>query len=281
MGSTIPSIDLIELSKSDINVPIPADILNQALSCPPFQEVSGAFNLRDIAVPGAISPGIVYRSGILAHLTEEGKLELLSKLGIGLILDLRSERETKSHPPPNVPGIKTVWLPTYKAPSPLSLDSFIGENGGEIGYTQMYLEILDLYAESFRVVLEYLRDEATQGRGVLFHCFAGKDRTGVLASIILSLAGVPDSEIAKDYALTRIGIESQREFLLQLFLKYYPGWTDEAPGVQEFFAIKQSYMLSFLDAARKEYGGLTAYVKSRLGFSEGDIEKIRSTLRGA
>jgi protein tyrosine/serine phosphatase len=109
---------------------------------------------------------------------------------------------------------------------------------------------------------------------------AGKDRTGVLASIILSLAGASDAAIAKDYALTRIGIEPVKEFLLQFFTKSNPQWTEETPGVREFFAIKESYMLAFLDAVRKEYGGMEEYVKSRLEFSEEDIEKIRYKLKG-
>lgn len=93
------------------------------------------------------------------------------------------------------------------------------------------------------------------------------------------MAGASDAVIAADYALTRIGIEPQREFLLQFLMKANPQWTEDTPGAQEFFAIRETYMLAFLDAVRKEYGGMEEYAKSRLGFNEEDVTKIRNRLK--
>lgn len=108
---------------------------------------------------------------------------------------------------------------------------------------------------------------------------AGKDRTGVLAALILSLAGVPEETIAEDYALTRIGIETQKDFLSGMIKKWQPTWTEDTPGVKALLAIRPSYILAFLESVRKEYGGIEGYVQSRLKFSPAEIEKIKASIR--
>ena len=101
------------------------------------------------------------------------------------------------------------------------------------GYTQSFMElysqILDHGSSSFSAILRHVRDNPTQA--CLFHCTAGKDRTGIIAAILLKvsddhlddfgsnivflqLAGVQDDEIAYDYALSRVGREPAREMIM-------------------------------------------------------------------
>ncbi|KAF9894210.1 hypothetical protein FE257_007712 [Aspergillus nanangensis] len=285
-------ISLADLAKLEITHSIPEDVLQKALSTQPFIGVPGAINIRDLGVLGApyIRPGLVYRSGMLGHLTDEGKAQLYNDMGVRLILDLRSDGERTTSPPPQIPGIKIAWVPSEKAQTPADLNVFAGENGGEVGYRQIYLDMLDVYAPSYQYVLEYLRDEAGDGKGVLFHCsgkwgfsyhsyLSGKDRTGVLSAILLGLAGASDAAIAADYTLTRIGIEPRKSLFHQALLNWRPEWSVDAPGWTQFSNIKASYMLGFLDAMRDTYGGVEGYVRSHLGFSEEDIKKIQVALR--
>jgi hypothetical protein len=84
--------------------------------------------------------------------------------------------------------------------------------------------------------------------------------------------------IAEDYALTRIGIEPQKDTLTAILKKWRPDWTEETPGMVEFSNVKASYMLAFLEMVQKEYGGMEGYVRGKLGFTEEDIAKIRGHL---
>ncbi|GES56964.1 tyrosine phosphatase [Aspergillus terreus] len=279
---TSKTLDLVNLAERDLFDPIPEDTLDQALTTPPFISVPGTFNVRDLGRFGApyIRPGRVYRSGTLAYLTEDGKKQLHADMGVRLILDLRAVGERASMPAPDIPGVKVAWIPSEGAQQPLDLKDFVGEKGGERGYTKMYLEILDVYAPSYRYALEHIRDEADSNSGILFHCSAGKDRTGVLAALLMGLAGAPDAAIAAEYSLTRIGMEPQKELLSRIFLKSKPDWKVGAPGFSEFVNVKASYMLEFLDALRARYGSIEGYVTSRLGLSNEDVDKIKLALKG-
>jgi hypothetical protein len=99
---------------------------------------------------------------------------------------------------------------------------------------ELYSQILDHGGNAFGTVLRHVRDHPENG--CLFHCtgqsfmlfrservllvdLAGKDRTGVLAALLLKLAGVNDDTIAEDYALTRVGREPARETVLARLAK--------------------------------------------------------------
>jgi protein tyrosine/serine phosphatase len=76
----------------------------------------------------------------------------------------------------------------------------------------MYMGILETHEGIFKLVLQHVKKHPD--RPFLFHCTAGKDRTGVLAYLLHSLAGSPTDVINLDYALTRVGVEPVREFLM-------------------------------------------------------------------
>src|SRR5204862_4934341 len=67
-------------------------------------------------------------------------------------------------------------------------------------FAGVYIELLDRLAPELRTILELALDSPT--RPLLFHCVAGKDRTGIAAALLLGLLGVPDSTILDDYELT-------------------------------------------------------------------------------
>ena len=111
-------------------------------------------------------------------------------------------------------------------------------------------------------------------------CLAGKDRTGVLAALILELAGASREFIAHDYALTRIGMEQAREELLSLLQKDM-GCGFEEPGIGEMVGVKGETMVRFLEWIEERWGGVEGYLRSELGFEDGDIRIIKENLRGS
>jgi hypothetical protein len=109
---------------------------------------------------------------------------------------------------------------------------------------------------------------------------AGKDRTGVLAALLLSLAGASHSLIAYDYALTRVGVEPSREVLLQMLKLWNKEWTSETPGMQEFVQVRGEFILAFLDGVEARYGSVEGYLRDVLGFEDGEIGRMKGVLRG-
>ncbi len=87
----------------------------------------------------------------------------------------------------------------------------------------------------------------------VFHCTAGKDRTGVLSAIVLSLLGVDEPTVVADYALSGAAMERLRA---KLILKY-PDGRDMIENIDEVFSAEPAQMEQLLDHLRRPYGRWT------------------------
>lgn len=113
----------------------------------------------------------------------------------------------------------------------------------------------------------------------------GKDRTGVLAALILRLAGSSYEAITNDYCLTRIGLEPARDILTQSMklntLDSDAAVTPENAGLLILCSIKASGMMGFLQALEEAFeGGVRGYLTTQLRFSEEDVQTICANLKG-
>ncbi|KAF5873519.1 putative tyrosine phosphatase protein [Botrytis fragariae] len=108
--------------------------------------------------------------------------------------------------------------------------------------------ILKEYKNGIQKVFEKIGE--IEGLNILFHCTAGKDRTGV----ILVFFGASEEEIALDYALTRIGTESHRERLLQGMLKWVGEKGLEQPGLDDLSSAKGENIVALLHWMDVEWG---------------------------
>jgi protein-tyrosine phosphatase len=105
---------------------------------------------------------------------------------------------------------------------------------------------------------------------VVVHCMAGKDRTGTVCALTLSLLGVSDGDIAADYALTTEAMRPLTEYLLRAS----PG---TVKGNEHMFDSPAEAMLLFLGDLRARHGSIEAYVKE-IGLTDDDLESLRSHL---
>ncbi|CZR70062.1 uncharacterized protein PAC_19963 [Phialocephala subalpina] len=298
--------ELSALYNISVRDAIPEAEVSRVLAANPFISIPEALNLRTISSP-TLKPNLLFRSGSLSHLSPAVLAPLKSTYGIRAIFDLRSKAEREKNPSPEIEGIETVWIPSTAdfGPKILSkeeeegaekpkqvleaakVEDFI-QNEGKEGYVKMYGNVLETHAGAYKAVFQRLRDG---GGGVLFHCTAGKDRTGVLSALILALLDTPQEAIAQDYALTRIGVEPFRMYLLKLLLQQMGKETFEdaleEPGMEELCGMKGTNILFLLEymnekwgseGAGSTYSGVVGYLTKELGFDEGDLEKIRSRL---
>lgn len=180
--------------------------------------LEGAYNFRDLGGlrghSGRFIPsGRVFRSDRLTRLTPADNA-LLESLGIARVFDLRSDRELEEDGPGTFSAAagRHRHVPLVRISLSLS-DPRIDWNKIDLG--SRYLEMLEEGASVIREVLEHLassRDSAT-----IFHCTGGKDRTGVLAAVLLRLLGVDDETIVADYAVSETYlapfVEASREMM--------------------------------------------------------------------
>jgi hypothetical protein len=299
------------LAETDVRDPIPTSVLLAALQTPPFVLVPGTFNTRDLGLlvdehkqesggqggdppPGAsggrIRPGFIFRTGGLEALARspDGQAVLRDTLRVKRLFDLRSREEHATAPDPVIDGIEGVWLGDgvdgAEDNPMLAVDRF-ADGEGEQGYVHMYMDVLDKYRASFREVLASVRDRP--GEAIMFHCTAGRDRTGVLAALLETLAGYDAKTVQTDFLLSRIGTEVAREHLLAFAMKYAKsaeadddgsGSFDEVPGFYNLVSLKATCWDAFALAVERQYGGFEGYTTKVLGFSEGDLATIRKNL---
>ena len=136
------------------------------------------------------------RSDGLFRITEKDR-KLLKQKGLTLIIDLRSRFETEFCPDPDL-GVEYVNFPLLD-----HINSGITEQSGQFELNEMYSSILVHNSDMIRDIMICLAE--SQGC-VLFHCTAGKDRTGVIAMLLLGLAEVDERIIAEDYAASAMNL---------------------------------------------------------------------------
>lgn len=107
---------------------------------------------------------------------------------------------------------------------------------------------------------------------------AGRDRTGVVAGMLLALAGAEPEAVALDFLLSRIGTEPAREQLLAFALKGSRADNMTAPGFHNLANLKEVCWKAFIRALESEYGGWDGYVTKTLGFSDEDLVVIKRNL---
>ncbi|MBF0552365.1 MAG: tyrosine-protein phosphatase [Deltaproteobacteria bacterium] len=182
--------------------------------CPPATvavrrvSLQGATNFRDL---GGYSTkdgrttqwGVCFRSDALNRLTSDD-MAYLKNSGLGLAVDLRMDTEVTAADGADVPAI-TGDMAYLRRPilyDAADLHNRISEGGQgftEADLIQLYRQFVDEYAEAYAQVFD---DLAEHGPGMVVHCTAGKDRSGVAAALVLMAVNVPDETIIADYLLT-------------------------------------------------------------------------------
>ena len=210
--------------------------------------------------------GAVVRSDSLAALTEAGRAALAG-YGVRAIVDLRLADEIDRHPNPFAePGDHGIVYSNVSI-----IDPAVENPPERLTLAQSYLWMLDRFAGQVAQVMAAIA-AAPEG-GVLVHCAAGKDRTGLISALLLALVGVPGETIAADYALTAELLRPRDEE----WLENGPGERAEREALLARYAPTAEVMLEVLDGLDRRYGGVERYLLAA-GVSEADLARLRERL---
>lgn len=285
--------------------------LNENNTMSQFKTVEGISNFRDLGGWPVYKPtfnnhkntdvyvknGWLFRCANPAHITSHG-VEALQSLGITTIYDLRSEEECTNDGVPqgmDAAGIRRMHVPVFRhedySPDAIAL-RFAHLITSWHTYVQIYRQMLDSGVELFRQMFIHIRDRPNEP--MVFHCTAGKDRTGVFGMLVLRLAGVDRLTVAREYALTTYGLVPDHEVIRQKFLagvrrmnenpqgqaleqmisQGRENWLVEVDGFNNLISLRTEAMLATMDLLDSDYGGIVNYMKHHLRFSKAEIETI-------
>lgn len=224
-----------------------------------FSLPRGNHNVRDLGgLPRAdgttTALGRVLRACAMQHIGTEGR-EALVSAGLRTVIDLRSDAERAAAPSPfrDTVGVATQCHPVFADLAPIS--QMIGSEP-DFRMQDRYIRALELAAPRFAAVIRAIA-EAEPGM-VIFHCTAGKDRTGIVAAMLLDLAGVSREAIVADYARTADHGAALIETLRRKALA--AGQSPEA--IEKTLVCPPEAIGTTLETLDRNHGGVRAYLKS-------------------
>jgi protein-tyrosine phosphatase len=241
----------------------------------------GVINARDsgglATAAGTIRRGGLVRSGVLNNLTPTG-VAALTELGVRTVVDVRNADEIADHwdryPLREHPVVGYRNMP-FRA----GLDEERREKlhaAWDAAQSRDEMNRLDLeYNHAGIAGIVGAIADAPPG-GVLVHCHAGKDRTGVVVALTLSAVGVSDEDIADDYALTQLSMAP----IMEEWFAYIGATDDERPRLWTLADPSREAMLGTLQHLHERYGGARAYLLAA-GVTEEQLERLRDRLVAA
>jgi protein-tyrosine phosphatase len=210
---------------------------------------------------------MLVRSDNLRSLTAAGQ-EAMVAYGVTDVIDLRSESEVASSPSPfAAPQPFAGPAPRYTH-LPLVDDSTMRKLAKAPDMFDRYLMMLDHRADAFRDIFTALA--RTEGAAV-FHCFAGKDRTGMVAAMSLALAGVDVDSIAADYAET----DSQMATRYEEWLAAAP--PEQLEEMRQDLRCPPDRIVGVMERLDEKWGGVEGYLEAA-GMLSTEIATLRAKL---
>ena len=211
--------------------------------------------------------GAVVRSAALGTLTEAGRAAL-ADYGVRTIVDLRLPDELDREPNPFAdPGDHGIAYTNVSfidpAAAPPDAVGTLAED---------YLRMLDHYRGGVADAMAAVA-QAPEG-GVLIHCAAGKDRTGLISALLLGLVDVPAETIAADYAMTAELLRPREQ---EWLARFSPEERAEREAMIARYAPTAEVMLAVLEGLAERYGGVEPYLRST-GLGQDDLERLRDRL---
>lgn len=246
-------------------------------------ELAGACNVRDlggVALPdsGVTKPGVLLRADALDGLTADDVVALADTFGVQHVIDLRSQGERLERGR----GLLAERAVTYTEVEVIPSDSlgtrqasrqarFANGDAPEVIMADGYVQLLELGGPALAAAITAIADD--QGTPALFHCSAGKDRTGVLAALVLDIAGAGHDAIVADYAMSAVRIDAV--FARLRGAEWFARVAETVPAF--VFGAEAATMQNFLDAVSERWGDAAGYLTAN-GVSTATINRVRRLL---
>lgn len=241
----------------------------------------GAHNFRDLGGYATrdgrhVRWGKVFRADHLAELTD-ADLGYMEQLGIRLVCDFRGKEEVAEKPnrlPSTNPPIQINpdILGTAMMPGEIQAAIMNGNPDG-LDFSQLLIDgnrsMVTKSLEQYRELFRRLSSEETVP--LLFHCTAGKDRTGVGAALILLALGVPEETVMWDYLLTEFYTKDRVEQMIANTRASTPEFAKaniDFEAVRPIMSVRREFLQAAFDGIHEEYGNVDRYMEEAMQLSK-------------
>lgn len=197
------------------------------------------------------------RSDELCGLTD-ADLDYLSGLPLQTDIDFRGENE-QQNAPDRLPDASPVYHPLCIDAADLS--SFLKSEGSPFSshMEKIYAHIIQHFQPTLQAFFRILTDE--QAAPLVFHCTAGKDRTGLAAALLLSALGVDRETIMQDYLLSAEYLQKKYGSIAQAY-----------PEMAPMLTVRKEYLEAAFRVIDQQFGGMDKYLTDHL---QVDVERLR------
>ncbi|MBP4000291.1 tyrosine-protein phosphatase [Pseudomonas koreensis] len=262
---SVLSLSIAAAQAADLDTPRLAGIDN-------FRDIAGTTTAYSTAHDGTMRAGVFYRSNALTPTAAD--LATLNGLGIKSVYDLRTPSEIASTPDTMPSGA------TYQ-----NIDIIGSTTSGANITTVSFKSAADAIAMMQETNRAFVSDAGMRGQfgalfnelagvdgAALFHCTAGKDRTGWTAAVLLSIAGVDNATIMSNYLATN---DYTAERVAKTLAMMPPSM---AAIYAPLLGVEASYLQAGLDQVAAQYGSMDNYLKQGLGLSQETIYVLRGKM---
>lgn len=249
-----------------------------------FLDTQGIHNFRDyggyaVEGGGTVRRGLLFRSGQHVEATDED-LRAIAKLDIHTVIDLRGLSERERNPCRRVEGFngEVIFYDGETSSSPPHMDVDASTTTAEYARQRMMAvyermprnpAMIEMFARYFRVLDE--REGAS-----LVHCFAGKDRTGVAATLMLHVLGANRDDQMHEFLLT-----NQAPTLDVLRQQTVPGIEErlgrklDEDAVRALLEVHEDYLHTYIREIESEHGSLDTFISGALGVDDAMRARLR------
>ncbi len=255
-----------------------------------FNSLKNARDFSDlVTIDGKrIKPRAVIRSASLYKLSKSDMKTLLSRYNLKKVIDLRSPPEKEKKPEAIIDGVEFVEIPYFNEDT-LALTSGMGSDvRSAMKRAENTEELIDIVPDLATVYPLMVSSDFSVSQlskalkiimnnregSVIFHCTAGKDRTGITSAILLKLLGVSDEYVMEDYLYTNKSFTKKAKFL-SFLCRIFMRSKVLADKVFKVFLADKVYFNAFFDEVNKRFGSFEAFVSDGLCLSENEIESFK------
>ena len=260
-------------------------------SAPVQTAVSSSFRAQTVAAPGSshaptrvVAPGLFFRGGALVGATESDCAMLFGTLGIKCVVDVRCGWEREAKPDILAPGVEYLHIPFYdldivgiEYTRPAEGTKAVGRDVA-CEPDHYYRSLANpLTVGQMRKGLHAVFEHALEGLPVYQHCSGGKDRSGMLALLTLTILGASSQDILDDYLFTNVARDKNHDKMMERFLRFTEGDEQRARELTEAHRARPQNIQAFYEAVEEAYGDMASFVHNQLGFDDELIARIRET----
>ena len=257
-------------------------------------ELSGGKNFRDLggiktADGRRVKEGLFIRGGHLSNLTDFD-IGVLEKYCPKSVIDMRSDVEQLDLPDRLIPGSEYLKVPLFSAKTAgltRERGSTLEEIAENCSSNEEYMRVIPDLAGIYKMmghseepvaglstVMRTVIANATEGRATIYHCSAGKDRTGIGAALILGALGADKETIIEDFAHSNdIYRPVVEKFIAEV--EAAGGGEEEKEVIRAFMGVSVKNFRHALDVLEANYGSIPGYLEETMGIEDDDLAVLR------